>query len=85
MSYLSMHLQDIAALPADRPTTMPGAFYTSQKQFDRKAATVASHSHPIKLKQQNPRDPRPFSQWNEQDTFLAGDRPAGRKLFVWFL
>ena len=40
MSYLSAHLQDIAALPADRPMTMPGAFYTSQEQFDREAATV---------------------------------------------
>ncbi|MEP4196769.1 MAG: aromatic ring-hydroxylating dioxygenase subunit alpha [Aliishimia sp.] len=40
MSYLSRQLQDIAALPADRPMTMPGAFYTSQKQFNREAATV---------------------------------------------
>ena len=46
MSYLSAHLQDIAALPADRPMTMPGAFYTSQEQFDREAATAVSHSHP---------------------------------------
>ena len=86
MSYLSAHLQDIAALPADRPMTMPGAFYTSQEQFDREAATAVSHSHPTnqptKFMHQNPRDPRLFSQWNEQDTFLAGDRPAGRKLFV---
>ena len=40
MSYLSAHLQNIAALPADRPMTMPGSFYTSQEQFDREAATV---------------------------------------------
>ena len=87
---LSAQLQNIAALPADRPMTMPGAFYTSQEQFDREAATAASHSHPTnqptnqptKFMQQNPRDPRLFSQWNEQDTFLAGDRPARRKLFV---
>ena len=79
---LSAQLQNIAALPADRPMTMPGAFYTSQEQFDREAATAASHSHPTKFMQQNPRDPRLFSQWNEQDTFLVGDRPAGRKLFV---
>ena len=37
---LSAQLQNIAALPADRPMTMPGAFYTSQEQFDREAATV---------------------------------------------
>ena len=43
---LSAQLQNIAALPADRPMTMPGAFYTSQEQFDREAATAASHSHP---------------------------------------
>ncbi|MEP2920866.1 MAG: aromatic ring-hydroxylating dioxygenase subunit alpha [Sulfitobacter sp.] len=40
MSYLSAHLQNIAALPADRPMTMPGVFYTSQEQFEREAATV---------------------------------------------
>ncbi|MEP5728783.1 MAG: SRPBCC family protein [Sulfitobacter sp.] len=40
MSYLSTQLQSIAALPADRPMTMPGAFYTSREQFDHEAATV---------------------------------------------
>ena len=40
MSSLSEHLQEIAALPADRPMTMPGAFYTSQARFDQEAATV---------------------------------------------
>ncbi len=40
MSFLSAQLQEIAALPADRPMTMPGAFYTSQEQFDRETATV---------------------------------------------
>lgn len=40
MSYLSARLQDIASLPADRPMTMPGAFYTSQDQFEREAASV---------------------------------------------
>ncbi|MFK7838523.1 MAG: SRPBCC family protein [Sulfitobacter sp.] len=40
MSYLSAQLQNIAALPADRPTTLPGAFYTSQERFDREAETV---------------------------------------------
>ncbi|MEM6596288.1 MAG: SRPBCC family protein [Pseudomonadota bacterium] len=36
-------LQDIAALPADRPMGMPGAFYTSQAQFDHEARTVLRH------------------------------------------
>ena len=40
MSPLSAQLQEIAALPADRPMSMPGAFYTSQEQFEREAATV---------------------------------------------
>lgn len=40
MSPLSAQLQEIAALPADRPMTMPGAFYTSQEQFEQEAATV---------------------------------------------
>lgn len=33
-------LQDLAALPADRPQGMPGAFYTSQEQFEHEARTV---------------------------------------------
>ncbi|MEO0391605.1 MAG: SRPBCC family protein [Pseudomonadota bacterium] len=33
-------LQNIAALPADRPMGMPGAFYTSQAQFAHEARTV---------------------------------------------
>ena len=40
MSSLSAQLQHIASLPADRPMSMPGAFYTSQAQFDHEAATV---------------------------------------------
>ena len=40
MSSLSAQLQQIAALPADRPMTMPGAFYNSQEQFEWEAATV---------------------------------------------
>ncbi len=40
MASLSEQLQGIAALPADRPMTMPGAFYCSQDQFDRETATV---------------------------------------------
>lgn len=44
MSYLSAQLQDIASLPADRPATLPGAFYTSQERFEREAATVLRRS-----------------------------------------
>ncbi|MEM9716876.1 MAG: aromatic ring-hydroxylating dioxygenase subunit alpha [Pseudomonadota bacterium] len=40
MQSLSEQLQDIAALPPDKPMTMPGAFYTSQEQFEREAETV---------------------------------------------
>ncbi len=40
MQSLSTQLQNIASLPADRPMTMPGVFYTSQEQFDREATSV---------------------------------------------
>ena len=40
MTYLRDKLQTLAALPADRPMGMPGAFYTSQDQFDHEARTV---------------------------------------------
>ena len=40
MTSLRTKLQDLAALPADRPMGMPGAFYTSQDQFDHEARTV---------------------------------------------
>ena len=40
MGYLQEKLQDVAALPADRPMGMPGTFYTSQEQFDYEARTV---------------------------------------------
>ena len=40
MTYLRDKLQTLAALPADRPMGMPGAFYTSQEQFDHEARTV---------------------------------------------
>jgi phenylpropionate dioxygenase-like ring-hydroxylating dioxygenase large terminal subunit len=37
---LSAVLQELAALPADRPMGMPGAFYTSPEQFIREKKTV---------------------------------------------
>lgn len=37
---LQTQLQELAALPADRPMCMPGAFYTSQARFEHEAATV---------------------------------------------
>lgn len=40
---LQAKLQELAALPADRPMGMPGAFYTAQEQFDHEAATVLRH------------------------------------------
>ncbi|MEM6578385.1 MAG: Rieske (2Fe-2S) protein, partial [Pseudomonadota bacterium] len=40
MTHLREKLQYLAALPADRPTGMPGAFYTSQTQFEHEARTV---------------------------------------------
>ncbi|WP_298905273.1 aromatic ring-hydroxylating dioxygenase subunit alpha [uncultured Aliiroseovarius sp.] len=40
MGDLRTKLQDLAALPADRPMGMPGAYYTSQAQFEHEAATV---------------------------------------------
>lgn len=40
MGYLQDKLKDVAALPADRPMGMPGAFYTSQEQFEHEARTV---------------------------------------------
>jgi phenylpropionate dioxygenase-like ring-hydroxylating dioxygenase large terminal subunit len=40
MTCLRDKLQDLAALPADRPMGMPGAFYTSQAQFEHEAQTV---------------------------------------------
>ncbi|MCT4553962.1 MAG: aromatic ring-hydroxylating dioxygenase subunit alpha [Pelagimonas sp.] len=40
MTDLREKLQQLAALPADRPMGMPGAFYTSQDQFAHEAATV---------------------------------------------
>ncbi len=36
-------LQDVAALPADRPMGMPGAFYTSSDQFSWEKKTVLQH------------------------------------------
>ncbi|MEM9844906.1 MAG: aromatic ring-hydroxylating dioxygenase subunit alpha [Pseudomonadota bacterium] len=38
--HLREKLQFLAALPVDRPTGMPGAFYTSQEQFEHEARTV---------------------------------------------
>lgn len=43
MNALSLQLQELAALPADRPMSMPGAFYTSPQQFEHEAATVLRH------------------------------------------
>ena len=40
MTDVSTTLQTLAALPADRPMTMPGAFYTSQTRFEQEAQTV---------------------------------------------
>ena len=40
MTDLRTKLQDLAALPADRPMGMPGEFYTSPDQFDHEARTV---------------------------------------------
>lgn len=40
MTALRDKLQTLAALPADRPMGMPGAFYISQAQFEHEAATV---------------------------------------------
>lgn len=40
MTDLREKLQQLAALPADRPMGMPGAYYTSQDQFEHEAATV---------------------------------------------
>lgn len=40
MSDLRDRLQHLAALPADRPSGMRGAFYTSPEQFAHEAATV---------------------------------------------
>ncbi|MEM7472290.1 MAG: SRPBCC family protein [Pseudomonadota bacterium] len=40
MTQLRDRLQDLAALPADRPQSMPGAFYTSTEQFEHEARTV---------------------------------------------
>jgi phenylpropionate dioxygenase-like ring-hydroxylating dioxygenase large terminal subunit len=40
MTALREKLQELAALPADRPKGMPGAFYTSQAQFEHEARTV---------------------------------------------
>lgn len=40
MTDLREKLQSLAALPVDRPMGMPGAYYTSQGQFDHEAATV---------------------------------------------
>ncbi|WP_293573036.1 SRPBCC family protein [Phaeobacter sp.] len=40
MTQLREKLQDLAALPEDRPMGMPGAFYTSQEQFEHEANTV---------------------------------------------
>lgn len=40
MTALREKLQDLSALPADRPMGMPGAFYTSQQQFEHEARTV---------------------------------------------
>ncbi|MEL7013408.1 MAG: Rieske 2Fe-2S domain-containing protein [Pseudomonadota bacterium] len=40
MTHLRQKLQDLAGLPEDRPTGMPGAFYTSQAQFEHEARTV---------------------------------------------
>lgn len=40
MGDLRTVLQELAALPADRPMGMPGAFYTSQQQFEWEKSTV---------------------------------------------
>lgn len=40
MPSLSEQLREIAALPDDRPMTMPGAFYTCPAQFTHEASTV---------------------------------------------
>ena len=44
MKSLRDKLQALAALPADRPMGMPGAFYTNQEQFAHEATTVLRHS-----------------------------------------
>lgn len=40
---LRTKLQELAALPADRPMGMPGAYYTSQEQFEWEKSTVLRH------------------------------------------
>lgn len=40
MQDLRQRLQELAALPADRPRCMPGAFYTCPRQFAHEAQTV---------------------------------------------
>ncbi len=40
MTHLRDTVHQIAGLPADRPATMPGAFYTDPAQFAHEAATV---------------------------------------------
>lgn len=40
MPPLRQQLQDMAALPADRPMGMPGAFYTDPDQFAHECRTV---------------------------------------------
>lgn len=43
MTALRHKLQELAALPADRPMCMPGTYYTSQDQFEHEARTVLKH------------------------------------------
>ena len=40
MKHLKETLQELAALPNDRPMGMPGAFYTSQEYYEHETRTV---------------------------------------------
>jgi phenylpropionate dioxygenase-like ring-hydroxylating dioxygenase large terminal subunit len=40
MKHLQETLQELAALPNDRPMGMPGAFYTSQEYYEHETRTV---------------------------------------------
>ncbi|UWQ93440.1 Rieske 2Fe-2S domain-containing protein [Rhodobacteraceae bacterium M382] len=43
MDQIRQDLQQITALPADRPMTMPGAFYTDPEYFELEIQTVLKH------------------------------------------
>jgi len=83
MTCLRDKLQELAALPADRPMGMPGAFYASEAQFEHEARTVLRggwHSLGRVDEIPAPGDYFTVQVWNEPLIVVRGDDGAIRVL-----